>query len=64
MYGKKKSKNKKKGKGGYKVTAKSNFKKKSYNRSYYWMKYFFLSVSLLYMELPAILEATAIVGPA
>ena len=27
MYGKKKSKNKKKGKGGYKVTAKSNFKK-------------------------------------
>jgi len=28
------------------------------------MKYFFLSVSLLYMALPAILEATVIVGPA
>jgi len=28
------------------------------------MKYFFLSVSLLYMALPDILAATVIVGPA
>jgi len=28
------------------------------------MKHFFLSVSLLYMALPAILVATVIVGPA
>ena len=40
------------------------YKKKAYGRSYYWMKYFFLSVSLLYMVLPAILVATVIVGPA